>query len=591
MRWCMKTIGKYQILETIGAGGFAVVYKGFDPDIKRLVAIKVCGSNDREVQARFSQEAEIAGQLSHRNITALYEFGVFMQTPYLVEEYLPGADLAQLIRRREPSFLLEKIDILLQISEGLAYAHRKGVVHRDVKPANVRVLDDGRVKILDFGTAKVIGTETELTQTGMTHGTVAYMAPERLCGKPGHASSDIFSFGALAFELFTFTRPFEGETVPAVIEQILEDGAPSLVSRFDECPPALASVVDRALANAAEDRYPTAVELLADLEAFRDEWLTARHPPDSLVADADAAPAAGSESDSSGTEVPGLLARIESLLREGRHDRARWLLEEALEIAPADDHVRRLAADHGLVESSPEPGPAERAPRETTSPRDAGADAGADGAAEGTGEDTGEGDEHEPLTEVIVVKDEEGAAGLEGADERSRRDEVASSIRGLVESGRLIESARALAFADRLFDELADASDLRRCIVDSLRQSVVEIRHEALRQAHRIGLAMRRLDAEDQLDAELAAHLAERAEDLAPGRTSARRLAEQARLRDQPTSPDDRHGEAAASIERLLAAGKIEEAAQALRFALDMIGPFDDAERLSRRIDHERRGR
>lgn len=541
----MKTIGKYQVLDSIGSGGFAVVYKGFDPDIKRLVAIKVCASNDENVRARFYHEAEIAGRLSHRNITAVYEFGVFLQTPYLVEEYLPGADLAQLIRRREPSFLAEKIDILLQVTSGLAYAHRQGVVHRDVKPANVRVLDDGSVKILDFGTAKVIGSETGLTQTGMTLGTVAYMAPERLCGEPGQASADIFSLGALAFELFTFSRPFDAVSIPQVIEQVLEKAAPPIRDRWSDCPAAFAAVVDRALAHDANDRYPTAVELLADLEAFRDAWLAKQKPA--------ARPAPASE-------VPGLLARIESLLAAGRTDRARLLLEEALEIAPADDQVRRLATDHGLVKA-----PASVAPSAPATDRP-----------------------QATLEPAVIVP---AAAEVEGPEPGGRQAVVARSILALVSQGRLVEAARSLAFAQQLFDDLGAMPALARAIVDGLRQSVVTLRHEALREAHRVSMALRNLDLDAELDPDLASHLAERAEDLAPGRTSALEIAEQCQRRARARGGAGRGGDAVASIEHLLDAGEIDQAAEALRFALDMIGPFAGSERLARRIDHARRSR
>src|SRR4029079_14897526 len=135
----MDKIGKYEILEKIGTGGFGVVLKGRDPFIKRFVAIKTCSSDDEEMRKRFFREAEIAGNLQHRNVTTVYDFGFEGEVPYLVQEYLPGEDLDQLIARRslDPE---QKLDYLIQIAAGLAYAHEQGVIHRDVKPSNVRVV-------------------------------------------------------------------------------------------------------------------------------------------------------------------------------------------------------------------------------------------------------------------------------------------------------------------------------------------------------------------------------------------------------------------------------------------------------------------
>ena len=523
----METIGKYQILDTIGSGGFAVVYKGYDPDIKRVVAIKVCALHDDEARARFYHEAEIAGSLSHKNITTIYEFGLFQQTPFLVEEYLPGADLARLIRRGEPEVLEEKLDILLQIADGLAHAHRQGVIHRDIKPANVRVLDNGRAKILDFGTAKIAGTESGLTRSGMTLGTVAYLAPERLRAQPARTQSDVFSFGALAFEVMAFERPFPGQNIPAVIEEVLASApAPPVAERCADCPPELAAVIDRCLAKDEEARYTSGTEVLAELEAFREGWLNRPAP---------------APEPSTAAIAPSLVARIEKLFGDGREARARMLLEEALEIAPRDTALRRLAQAHGLAP--------EREPSAT-------------------------------INDPSPSPDEEAR----------RQAEAGRSIRTLIDDGRLVEAARALSFARRLFTDLAPTQELRRAMVERLRQSIVDLRHAALRQSHHVAVTLRGLDADKRLDLDLAEHLAERAEELAPERTSAREIA--ASLRQRQThagGPSSRTHEAVASIERLLAAGDIDTAASALRFALDRYGAFAEADALARRIDHARR--
>jgi serine/threonine protein kinase len=179
----LTQVGKYQIVEKIGVGGFGIVYKGRDPFIKRAVAIKTCQSTEEEIKKRFFREAEFAGNLHHRNVTTIYDFGVTDDgTPYIVQEFLTGDDLDKIIKRREPMSLKRKVRILLDVCEGLGYAHGAGIIHRDIKPSNIRVLDDESVKIMDFGIAKSMVSESTLTQTGITLGTASYLAPEQIRG-------------------------------------------------------------------------------------------------------------------------------------------------------------------------------------------------------------------------------------------------------------------------------------------------------------------------------------------------------------------------------------------------------------------------
>ena len=147
----LTQVGKYQIVEKIGVGGFGTVYKGRDPFIKRNVAIKTCQSEEEEIKKRFFREAEFAGNLHHRNVTTIYDFGVTDDgTPYIVQEFLTGDDLDKAIKKKEPLTLARKLQILIDVCEGLGYAHAAGIINRDIKPANIRILEDGTVKIKDF---------------------------------------------------------------------------------------------------------------------------------------------------------------------------------------------------------------------------------------------------------------------------------------------------------------------------------------------------------------------------------------------------------------------------------------------------------
>jgi serine/threonine-protein kinase len=264
----LEKIGKYEIAEQIGVGGFGAVFRGRDPFIKRTVAIKTCSVNDEEIKSRFFREAELAGNLHHRHITTIYDFGVENGIPYIVQEFLTGEDLDKKIKRGEPIPVVRKVEILMAIAEGLHYAHEAQIIHRDIKPANVRVLDDGSVKIMDFGIAKSLQTESNLTQTGITLGTSAYLAPEQIRGEAVDRRTDMFALGVLAYELLTYRKPFRGEHLSTVLYRILNEQPEPIESVATDVPPALAAAVRRAIEKQADKRYPTMQDLLRDLHAL-----------------------------------------------------------------------------------------------------------------------------------------------------------------------------------------------------------------------------------------------------------------------------------------------------------------------------------
>ena len=266
----MEKIGKYDVLEKIGVGGFGVVYKGRDPFIKRFVAIKTCGTEDEQIRQRFFREAEIAGNLQHRNVTTVYDFGFHGDVPYLVQEFLSGEDLDHYVKRKAYLSTEQKLDILLQVAAGLEYAHACGVIHRDIKPANVRLLEGGRVKIMDFGIAKLANEQSQLTRTGTTLGTAAYLAPEQIHGGAIDGRVDVFSYGVLAYELLTYKRPFEAQTISSLFYQILSVEPVPLEMVWGECPPKLAALVGRCLHKDAAERFATFTQVIAELQGVWD---------------------------------------------------------------------------------------------------------------------------------------------------------------------------------------------------------------------------------------------------------------------------------------------------------------------------------
>ena len=269
-------IGKYEVLDVLGRGGMGVVYRARDTKIGRNVAIKTLTegfSGNADMLRRFYQEAGHTGNLRHSNIVIIYDFGDEDGLPYIVMEYLDGDPLDRLIRENEPLHLSVKLEIMEQVCSALAYAHSQGMIHRDVKPANIIVQHDGLVKLLDFGIAreseqKIDGT---MTRTGTLVGTPAYMAPERLQGSPFDGRSDIFSVGVVLYQLLTGRLPFDAE-YPAILHQILEQDPPKLSLFLSGYPPQLDQILERALAKKPAERYPGAGDMAADLNAIG-SWL------------------------------------------------------------------------------------------------------------------------------------------------------------------------------------------------------------------------------------------------------------------------------------------------------------------------------
>lgn len=267
----MKTVGdRYEILAELGRGTTAVVYKARDSYLDRTVAIKIfrpdiasLHDSDAALKRRFQQEAMAAGRLNHRSIVAVHDVGEIDRTPYIVMEHVHGRTLAEILAAEGPLRPDAAARLVIQLCEGLEYAHRRGIVHRDIKPGNILIGDDGVAKLTDFGIARIVGTDQ--TQSGAMLGTPAYMSPEQVRGLAADARSDVFALGVVLHEALTGAAPFRGDDLAAVLYQIAHVDPPSLRERAPGVPPALTAVVSRALAKAPETRYPTARALATAL--------------------------------------------------------------------------------------------------------------------------------------------------------------------------------------------------------------------------------------------------------------------------------------------------------------------------------------
>ena len=269
----METFGRYQLHEKLGQGGMGVVYRAFDTVLERTVALKLVLSTEGiepELRERLFREARAAGNLKHKNIVTIYDLGEQDTRPYLAMEYLEGEDLQRRLRRPEKMSLLHKLDLAIEICDGLAHAHAHNVIHRDIKPANIFITEHGSAKLLDFGLARLM--TSQLTRSNMLMGTINYMAPEQVKGERADNRSDIFSTGVLLYELLGGRKAFEGDSAASTLMKILQDAPEPLWKLDPTVPRELAAIVERTLAKLPDERYQSMEQLRHDLEAFRDRY-------------------------------------------------------------------------------------------------------------------------------------------------------------------------------------------------------------------------------------------------------------------------------------------------------------------------------
>lgn len=266
----LDRIGKYQILGEIGRGTMGTVYKAKDPVLNRFVAIKTMvatpGRNDESKQ-RFQREAQAAALLSHPNIVTVHDLGEEQGLIFMAMELLEGKDLREVIADATPKTLDETLHIMEQVAAGLAIAHAKGVVHRDLKPANIHIQPNGQVKIVDLGLARLGGSD--MTQTGVVLGTPNYMSPEQALGDKVDARTDVFSAGGVFYELLSGRKPFDAETTPGVLYQVVHKEPTALRKWAPQAPAILVEVVERCLAKDKNLRFQNGRQLRAALGVVR----------------------------------------------------------------------------------------------------------------------------------------------------------------------------------------------------------------------------------------------------------------------------------------------------------------------------------
>ncbi|MEM6646703.1 MAG: serine/threonine-protein kinase [Bacteroidota bacterium] len=268
-RRTMQTLGKYHLREPLGQGGMGTVYRAFDPVIEREVALKVIHPhvlNVPNVRERFLREARTAGRLTHDNILTVYDFGAVGNQLFIVMELLPGYDLDALLHRTAQFPVAQVTAIGMQLADALAYAHRLGVVHRDLKPGNVRLLTDGRVKLMDFGLARLEAAGGTVTNSRI--GTPRYMAPELVRGETIDHRADVFSLGCVLYELLAGRPAFSGDQISQILYQLVNVQPADLRTLRPDIPPELAAVVMQCLSKDPAQRPMDAQALRMALAAI-----------------------------------------------------------------------------------------------------------------------------------------------------------------------------------------------------------------------------------------------------------------------------------------------------------------------------------
>jgi eukaryotic-like serine/threonine-protein kinase len=279
----MTQLGRYKILGELGRGAMGVVYRAEDPALDRQLAIKTVfvpsdDADRKEYEARFTQEARAAGKLGHPGIVTIYDVGREGGMVYMAMELLEGVDLGAQAATRKFS-ITEAVGIAERVADALAFAHDRGVVHRDIKPPNIMLVGGGRVKIMDFGIARMRSSDLK-TQTGLMMGTPRYMSPEQVAGRPVDQRSDIFSLGVVLYELLTGSKLFSGNDATEIMYNVsqMRPVPPSRINR--QVPSMLDLVVAKALEKDASERYQDAHQFAADLRACLNELGIQRTNPD-----------------------------------------------------------------------------------------------------------------------------------------------------------------------------------------------------------------------------------------------------------------------------------------------------------------------
>lgn len=340
------TIGRYRIESLLGRGAMGVVYKAHDPDIDRPVAIKLIranlldGESREQYLLRFRDEAKIAGRCMHANIVGVYDFSTHEGSPFLVLEYVEGADLSRAFPRGTQTSVGEVVHVALGVLDALAYAHGFGIVHRDIKPGNILLTPSHDLKVADFGISRLNAPDT--TQSAVLVGTPSYMSPEQCRGDPVDGRCDLFSLGCVMHELLTGAHVFKGGSYAETIYKLTHEPHRPLTELRTDLPPGLVAIVDRVLAKRPEERFDSAMQMASAIRALPESAASSSEQLATVMLPA--LRSRGAPSAELGEIADTSLVTIERLLAHHIGPMAGYHLRRALQEAHSIDEFCRLLA-------------------------------------------------------------------------------------------------------------------------------------------------------------------------------------------------------------------------------------------------------
>jgi serine/threonine-protein kinase len=508
-------IGRYQILDRIGQGGMGSLFLAWDPMLERQIAIKLLRDDNEELRERFAREARSVAKLRHRNIVTIFDVGEQDGQPFIAMEYIQGQTLGDLIRSGAAVHVVRKLQLIDELCDGLGFAHRSGIVHRDVKPANVMVEHEGAVKILDFGIARI--AESGMTQAGMLIGTLNYMSPEQVAGRVVDMRSDIFAVGAVLYELLACKQAFPGGLHNGILNRILHEPAPPLKDACPDLDLEVIQIVEQALEKDPQNRYQDLSAMRRDLqraqqrlESSPEETVALRppEPAETIAIDGPTMPPRRAQTPRRGTDREGLARRRASQI--AAH------LEQAHQALAAEDFEGAVAA-----------------------------------AEQALLLDAEEADAIELLDRARAGLDERQAQELLSRGEELLRDGDLTRAMGIAEQALTLTPGSPIVL--RLRDE-----------IDRARESRARERERAEALERAMEQARTHLHAGDFDQAEAAA---EEALKLAPDHADARTVLESARkgrARREQEELDRRAAAAVQEADRLFQSGRAAEAISAL---------------------------
>ena len=343
------TIGRYEIVKAIGHGGMGALYLAWDAKLERQIAIKVLKEDDPDLRERFAREAKSVARLRHPHIVTIFELGEHAEQPYIAMEYIHGRTLAQIIRDREDMPLGRTLELMAELCDGLAFAHRAGIIHRDVKPANIMVDEQGSLKILDFGIAR-LAESAGMTQAGAMIGTLNYMSPEQVTGLPADHRSDIFAVGLVFYELLAQKEAYPGSISTGILHRILHSEPVPLAEACPDLDEDVIRIVGRAIEKDANRRYQELTEMRRQILTVRahveagDEVTRVRDTPSPHVppksSSARRASERGEIAQRRASQILHLLDQADRAVKEERYDSAIVACEHLLMLD--SENVRAL---------------------------------------------------------------------------------------------------------------------------------------------------------------------------------------------------------------------------------------------------------